>query len=210
MRDHYQKAHEAREALIRADLAGAKVAMKFLSEQQRADALPEALRPGLVEMQRVAASFEAAASLREAGETLAGTFARCGLCHVAAGKGPQIARTPLPEGPDLVAHMKRHHYAAEAMWEGLIMASDERFALGAAALDEPALAAGAFGDSSLPKRDVARLDAHIHGLAGMARAASSVRERAEAYARLLATCATCHKLMERGPKPVGEVPAIPE
>jgi cytochrome c2 len=209
MREHYQKAYDAREALIRGDIASAKVAMKFLAEHQQGAALPENLRPALAEMQRAAHSFDAATGMREAGEALAGTFARCGLCHKAAGKGPEIASTPLPEGNDASGHMRRHHWAAQEMWAGLVTASDERFLAGAKALEEKAIGAETLGGSDLPAEDVARLDAHIHSLASSALAASDLRSRAESYARLLATCGTCHKLMKRGPQPLGEVEPVP-
>ena len=202
MRGHYEKAVEAREALIRADVPAAKAAMKWLAQEQEAFAVLPELRPLLAEMRRAAAEFDKADTLRAAGDALAATLTRCGSCHSAAGKGPTVAISPVPDGDDARAHMQRHHWAAQRMWEGLVLASPERFGEAASVLAEASLSGRELGPAELSAKDVARLDAHVHKLGEDARAATTDEARAEVYGRLLATCATCHKLMKRGPQPV--------
>jgi mono/diheme cytochrome c family protein len=213
MGEHYQLAQTAREALIRGDMAGAKRAMLSLAEQPGGEALPEKLRPMLQDLRNTARSVEKAATLRDVGNGLAGTFARCGKCHEAAGKGPEIASKSMPQGDDVTQHMMRHHWATEQIWAGLVTASAERYRAGAEALAEPAITPEMLGEESvlaasvLAAKDVAKLDRDIHAVAKDVMAANDLRTRAEGYAKLLATCGTCHTLMKRGPQPVTEPPA---
>ena len=140
MRGHFEQAGEAREALIRADIASAKTAMNWLATHKLGVALPESLRPMLTPMQQSAAEFSKATNLREAGVALAQTLTKCGDCHDKAGKGPTFAVPPLPEGKDAVHHMQRHHWAAERMWEGLVKRDPEAFEAAANAMAEGPIA----------------------------------------------------------------------
>lgn len=63
--------------------------------------------------------------------------------------------------------------------------------------------------AEVSQTDLVRLDTHVHKLGEEAATAVDLRARAEAYARLLATCGTCHKLTKRGPQPEGEVEVLP-
>jgi cytochrome c553 len=155
-------------------------------------------------MQQSAAEFSKATNLREAGVALAMTLTKCGDCHDKAEKGPTFAVPPLPEGEDAVHHMQRHHWAAERMWEGLVKRDPEAFEAAANAMAEGPIKAELLAPPANEKETVDHLTKHLHELGEKAKAASDPAARAEVYGNFLATCATCHRMLGRGPKPVVE------
>lgn len=205
MRGHFEQADEAFEALIRADMDTAKKAMAWLGGHELGAVLPEELKPLQVNMQSAAKTFGDAKNLREGGVALANTLTRCGHCHQTAKKGPEIATDPLPDGKDLAAHMKRHHWAVRQLWAGLVTGSDETFATGVDVLQDPPLSAEALTTVEKDAAQAKVLDAHVHELAARLKNAKNEAERADAYGHMLATCAVCHRMTGKGPQPIGPV-----
>lgn len=200
MHGHYRRASEAREALIRGDVEAARVEMQWLATHHEGDALPENLQPRLTAMQTDAAAFAEATTLTEAGQALSRTLVRCGECHQASGGGFHVALPPIPEGDTVVAHMQRHRWSAERMWEGLVTADVEQFNAGTEALREVPLHEHALPASEeQPPERVSALATHVHELGAEARDAADWPARANLYGRYLATCAACHRLLETGP-----------
>lgn len=200
MRGHFVRARDARDAMVSGDLDVAGRHMAWLATHQRADDLPENLRPLLTEMQTEAGHFADAETLTEAGTALAQTLTRCGNCHRAAEAGPEIATPPMPEGDDLAAHMLRHQWAADRMWAGLVTDSEETYVSGARILREASLHEGELpGSDDHPPERITAITTHVHELGFNAEQAEDWAERANIYGRLLATCAACHRLLDGGP-----------
>lgn len=200
MHGHYRRATEAREALIRGDVETARTHMQWLATHREGGALPEALQPRLTAMQTDAAAFGEATTLTEAGQALARTSVRCGECHAASGGGFHAALPPLPEGETTAAHMERHRWAAERMWEGLVTADAEQFHAGTDALREAALHENDLPSSEeQPPERVAALATHVHEIAAESAQVQDWAARADLYGRYLATCAACHRLLGTGP-----------
>ncbi|MCB9597886.1 MAG: hypothetical protein H6719_34540 [Sandaracinaceae bacterium] len=208
MRGHFSRAADARDALIRGDLPPAQADMRWLATHDGGGALPEDLRPLFDQMQTEAGHFAEATTLTEAGTALARTLTRCGACHTAGDTGPEIATPPMPEGETVAAHMQRHRWASERMWEGLVTDDAELYQAGAGALREATLFEseidGAAQNPGPPER-VEAIANLVHQLGDQAAAAPDDATRANVYGRLLATCATCHRLLE-----VGDAVAIGE
>lgn len=201
MRGHFSRAADARDALIRGDLPPAREDMAWLATHQGRDALPENLRPLFDQMQSEASHFGEATTLTEAGTALARTLNRCGECHRTANTGPQIATPAVPEGTGVAEQMQRHRWALSRMWEGLITNNAETYNAGAAVLRESRLVAGDLQNaagSNAPADRVQPIADYVHQLGDRAAAAPDAAERANVYGRLLATCATCHRLLGVG------------
>ncbi|MBX3269411.1 MAG: hypothetical protein KF729_04075 [Sandaracinaceae bacterium] len=199
MHGHYARASEARDALIRADVPAARGHLEWLAAHDEGRALDGALRPRLAAMQAAAGAHAEATTLTEAGQALATTLVRCGECHAAVGRRFAMERPPIPEGEDTPAHMRRHAWAAERMFEGLVIDDVEHFRAGAAALREAPLAPAALGRDQAPPAQLAALSAHVHELSAEAEQAADAEARAAIYGRFLATCAACHRLLGAGP-----------
>lgn len=205
MRGHFQQAGETREALLRADIETAKRDMNWLATHNLGAALPGELQPLLKAMQESAGEFAKAKNLREAGVALATTLTKCGACHKQTGKGPTFAVPALPEGEAAAQHMQRHHWAANRMWEGLVNNDEDAFQSAAAVLGEGPVDPALLAPPENVKAKVEELTKHLHAVGKEATEAKDPEARAAAYGNFLATCATCHRMLGRGPKPVAEV-----
>lgn len=199
MANHYEKAWEARDAVIRGDFDEAKKAVKWLAEHEQGDALPEDVRPELAPMQKAARRFVDAEELREAGAAFAEMLDRCGSCHAQVEGGPEFDPPPVPEGDAVADHMQRHRWAADRMWEGLVGASPELYHRGAEALAETELKPEELPGAAKDPEKADALAKHVHELATTVAQAEGKETTVEAYGRFIASCAGCHRHIGGGP-----------
>ncbi len=117
----------------------------------------------------------------------------CGTCHRALHEGP-IMRPgdPPPPSRSPGAHMERHEWALDRLWEGLVGPSEAAWAAGGGALAIEALNLGPPSNRP-PETDL--LAEQIHDLGEEARSTSDWKDRADVYGRLLQSCARCHELL---------------
>ena len=214
MTGHFARATSAHDAIVRADMDTARADMAWLATHQEGDALPENLQPLLVAMQAEAARFAEATTLTEAGTTYAQMLVRCGACHTESHGGPEIAQPPIPEGDTPEARMRRHQWASDRMFDGLVMADAELFRAGNDALTSaPLTQAELPATEGQPAEQVVALTSHVRELGAQAATATDDAARASIYGRYLATCGTCHRLLEGGapaalePSPTPAAPA---
>lgn len=199
MMGHFDRADRARTALIRGDIEAARESMQWLATHDLGGSIPEPLRPHFAAMQASAATFGQAATLRDAGVAFARTLTHCGACHAEAGAGPTFAMPPLPEGEGMQAHMRRHRWAADRMWEGLVTSSDDIFREGGGALTGTPLDAHVFPEGAVDLEQAQALATHVHELGATAAEASDAEARVTTYGHFLATCAGCHRALGVGP-----------
>lgn len=209
MQNHFGRAASAHDAIVRADLEQARADMQWLATHDEGMAVPEPLRPMLAEMQAEAARFSEATTLTEAGTAYARTLIRCGACHTASHGGPEIAQPILPEGDTPEARMRRHQWASDRMFDGLVTGNAEIFRSGNDALTSaPLTQADLPATAAQPTEQVVALTTHVQNLGTEAATATTDDARASIYGRYLATCATCHRLLEGGTpeglQPVGD------
>lgn len=196
MRAHFEKAIEARSALIADDMDAARTAMAWLAGNDAGqEGLPEALRPHLAGMREKAGTFAAATTFSQAGEAFAGMLTHCGDCHAEAHTGPRFPDTAAPQGTELRDRMRKHAWAADRMWEGLILRDQARYDDAARSLADVVVRA-----EELPANtnDPARVQAvadNVRALAAAGLASTDWPSRAQTYGKFLATCATCHRMM---------------
>lgn len=124
---------------------------------------------------------------------IAHTAESCGSCHTSTGQSPELADQMDPPSPDSPANlMRRHAWAAQQLWDGLIIHSDERWKQGASVLGSSNLEPSTlFHNEYLAEVGAER----VRGLQEATKsvvAAAAWDERAEAYGELLNSCSTCH------------------
>lgn len=199
MREHFERAREARQAIIAGDIDAAKTEMAWLANNDPATGeIPESGRPHLEHMREKARAFAAATTLTDAGQALGRMLTHCGDCHKSVNGGPNFAMPPLPEGDALADRMQKHRWAADRMWEGLVVQDEETYDAGANALTDVIIR-----QEELPQgvAEPARLQAiadNVRNLAGEGAEAADWPARADVYGRFIATCATCHRMMGVG------------
>ena len=194
MQEHFAQVDAVRDALIAGDLAGSKEAADWLASHEVMDGIPEVWEQHVTQMQQAAATVVGAEDLATAAEATANMAGICGGCHMGLDEGAQFTVVVVPsEESGVVAHMLRHEWAADRMWEGLIGPSDDSWAAGAGALGEAAL------EPEGAPAEVGELAEQVHQLGAEALVTSGFTSRAALYGKLMITCAQCHQAMDAGP-----------
>lgn len=196
MHMRFDAVEAARDALIAGDLEAATRAGDSIAARITLHDMPSAARAWGDDVPRRATALAAAETLEGASLAFANLVMTCGRCHEAAGATWSWVETPAPEGDDLAARMARHRWGVERMWEGMLVASTERFDRGAAALAGTPLSGDSAPDLESPP-GVRAFEERLRARAREAQSAADLTARAAIYADLLATCAGCHQLVER-------------
>jgi hypothetical protein len=137
-----------------------------------------------------AAALRQAPSLSDACRLTAKVAQACASCHVQVSRLFRVSPPPEePSGePTLEARMQRHRWAADRLWEGVVLGDDRRWRQGLEVLAAQPVA--------MPKgeRLAQRLQAMaIDSLGQLEQRSDSYESRAHAYGEMLVTCSTCHQ-----------------
>jgi cytochrome c553 len=119
----------------------------------------------------------------------------CGGCHLANNVSVEFESVQRPaDAGNAKAHMQRHQWAANRMWEGIIGPSSMSWSRGANLLFESPMNPEALG-AEAGDDAVLGMARRIHQLAANATAVSDPAGRADIYAEFLANCAACHNAL---------------
>jgi cytochrome c553 len=179
--------------VIEGDLARAREAASWLISRRGQTPFPPEAQVYEEEMLGYAALIAEARDLRIVATQTGNLAAACGSCHGALNGGPRfVVGSDAPGGETQEAHMVRHLWAADRMWEGLVGPSEEVWLAGAQALakTEPALAKTF--RASMPPGELEGFLQEVKVLANEALSAIGQAERADVYGRMLYTCNRCH------------------
>jgi hypothetical protein len=126
-----------------------------------------------------AGALRNAPSLADACRLTAKVAEACASCHVHSSRLFRAA--PPPEEP---SGMQRHAWAADRLWEGVVLGDDRRWRQGLEVL--------AMRPIAMPKGE--RLQAMaIDSLGQLEQRSDSYESRAHAYGEMLVTCSSCHQ-----------------
>jgi cytochrome c553 len=197
MREHYGKAIEAQQAVIRGDLDSVKPAADWLAKHEATLELDKASAGQVAQMREAARRAAEADDIPTAAEATASMLATCGTCHRAARVVPPAGADERPRVGGTVGHMLEHQRAVDTMMQGLVVPSATLWREGAEALKAAPLKA-----SDLPRdpgltRDILAAEDAIHLLADRAATASETPARVKTYGQIIASCARCHGLHGR-------------
>jgi hypothetical protein len=114
---------------------------------------------------------------------------------------PETAAKPDVGG--IVGHMLEHQVAIEDLVQGLVLPSDTHWQRGIERLRSAPLQTGDLPADRRLSQQVRQAETEVHRIVDRAASAATDIERADAYARLLTTCAECHSLHRAiwGPTP---------
>lgn len=191
MAEHYAQADRMKRSAIRGDLAEYRQAASWLAEHELSGDAPDTWRKGARALQDAAKTGRDAQSLAAAAAALGSVGATCAACHTELGKPALAVGEPPAEGSGAQLHMARHQWAADRLWDGLIVPSDAIWIKGAELMADAPLepAAVAPGQSVQPK--VQELASSVHDQANAARHLPAA-ERGAAYAKFVQSCSECH------------------
>ena len=133
---HFGDVVEIHTSLVHGALDDARKAARELADD-RPDVVLEEWAPYLLALRGTAEDLGRAGSLEEAAPLAASLAKTCGDCHEAQGARLElIPGAPPPKSDDNAERMRRHAWAFNRLWEGLVLPSDESWRLGVDAFVE--------------------------------------------------------------------------
>lgn len=198
MGEHWELATWVRDAVIAGQIDEVPQAAGLLGAHEPSPAVPN-WTPFVDEMRAHARDAEHAEAIAEVADATAQIAVTCGKCHVETGAIVRIDEpAPVEGGSETVTHMRKHEWAAHAMWDGLVEPSDEKWLAGAELLGEQPLHQSEFFRGWLVTKEIATLGTKVHDIGVRARTADP-DARGAIYGELITTCAECHSQLEAGP-----------
>jgi cytochrome c553 len=188
MRAHFKDALLIRQAIIAGTPEQAVEPARVLALIENLDNLPPGWREFVERMQAAARRIVASSTTARAAAAAADLGVTCGQCHQQLG-GPAVASEPPPMGgTGIEQRMKRHAWATERLWEGLVVPSSAAWSAGSKALvDTPFPAEVLLRSVAAP-----RAASDFENLVAQAPTKTTAEQRAALYAELLVTCGACH------------------
>ena len=173
MHRHFSDLRDIERMLLAGRLDDAR-ARAFLLTKTESDRGLDVFDQQALAVSRAAAALVAAPSIPDACRLEARVAEACAGCHVYV---PKVLPLPaLPRAPD--PGMARHAWAADRLWEGIVLADTRRWRAG---LDVfAATSTGRLQD--LSRGAIEALETHQ----------DTLTTRATTYGELLVTCASCH------------------
>lgn len=190
MRAHFAEGAAIRDAVVQGQHEHARAGLARLAAEPDPRDAPAAWRPHLAALRAVAQRGARTTDLEQAGAVVGSMAVVCGDCHAAVDARVPVA--PEPEGEEVPEPMRRHHFAAQRMWEGLVVPSPAHFVDGARVLAAAPLHPLELVVGDAPPLEVVHTAERVRDLAGRASRADTAQERGQRYGELLARCAGCH------------------
>lgn len=188
MQDHFDELRAIERMLLRGDLEDARDAALAITFDRPERDLP-VWAVHIARMQGAATALARSTTLEQACRSETRLAVACAACHRASNAMPTFAVDPEPaDDGSASARMRRHLWATDRLWEGLIGLSDDAWRAGAVLI---ATAPDAPGEGIDAER-MRRYALPLRTAARRARIATTPDARARAYADLLIVCTGCH------------------
>lgn len=184
---HFGEVASIQLAMARGDLETARSSARQVEEAEVIPGIPSGWEEDVTQLRRYAEAIRSARTFSVAAEAAAYMVASCGDCHVSHDVGPIFSDVPAAPEVGEVDHMVEHVWAADRMWEGLMIPSDQRWRAGARVLADHAVPMHLLVQGTPP------LGVQLKALGLEALGDETLDERAGRYAEILNTCADCHQ-----------------
>lgn len=203
MHEHLTRITTIKSFIIEGNLDGVREPASWLAEHKTVSGLPAHFESYVEMMRGYAREVVAAPDLKSAAMSVSSMARTCGNCHLVNHVDLEVGYDPVPaDGASTISHMKRHQWAADRLWEGLIGPSDTAWGRGADILVDVPLSPAEVTDETTAGVDPAALRkiAHrVHALGGQGISMRTPDARSALYGELLGLCADCHTRLSRGP-----------
>ena len=193
MHDSYLTLITARDAAAHGETDVSRELLTEIATQPMPEGVSSVWAPEVLALHVAAGRGARAERAEGVAQGIASAAQSCGSCHASTGYSPMLAGQSEPPSPDSPSTlMKRHAWAAQQLWDALIIPSEDRWQQGATVLEQSKLEPQSLFDSEY----VAEVGAErVHGLQAATKLVVDAEDwnaRAEAYGELLHSCATCH------------------
>jgi cytochrome c553 len=196
MHKRFLAVNSIRDAVITGDLAVAKQLAEKLANNKELLSVFADWGLHTKDMQKEIEQVAASTDLRSASAHTAAAARTCGRCHEALGVATLDEKSGQPpsESDDIGGIMRRHQWAINRMWVGLIAPSNSSWMAGAKELTEIAYQAQNQPEAKSNK-ELPSLLSEIEKLAVAAAKAVTNPEKTQVFGQLLTTCSGCHQKM---------------
>ncbi len=173
----------------------------WVEEHEATPGLPGDWQPYILQMRRYAGQVADARHLDFAAVSVGEMAGVCGDCHSANGVEVGFGDYTSAPGasPNVRVQMRRHLWAVDRMWEGLISPSDSAWRLGAETLADVQVNAADIGATGAQQPKVDYLLARAREIGTEGASVESPKARGALYGELLSLCADCHNMTGGGP-----------
>ena len=196
MMAHLATLESARNAVIHGNDTAFHEAIAWLADHETHPYIPEEYWPYIQQMKGAARVARDAPSVGGRAIGVATVASICGECHEAMNTGPVFETDPPPpEVEGIGAHMARHKWASDRLWEGMIARDDDRWQAGVDALREEPLDDGDLNLHQNMTEDEATVAKWLHDMAGFGDQMEGSMARSAYYGDLLTRCSSCHATM---------------
>ncbi len=200
MRDHDEHGAAMLDAVGRGDLDQARREAMRLSELRSEGPTDPVWKERLGALNAAVSRMAEAPGIYEASLALAGVAKTCGDCHAAIRRMGFISTgEPAARAAGVLPSMRRHEWAVQRMWEGLVIPSDDAWKIGARVLSETPFAPGLLTPGKTPVPKIGAMVQAVHDLGQRAEIAEQSETRVELFGDAMATCADCHRWLGGGP-----------
>lgn len=191
MRSHYRQVEEIQVALIEGKTDATREAARWLSTHEGRE-YPAEAGPALEAMRNEARTMLRQRDILLMSRTLGRMGVACGDCHVAVKAAVDFSGAEPPRtSANPEEQMRRHIWAMDRLWKGLVGPSEAAWQAGAGALMAMPVDFGGNEEAN-------RLSARVNELAGIAQVSKTPKERSDTYGDLVETCALCHNALRIG------------
>lgn len=191
MHVHFDRVTQIQQSVIRGDLEATRDSARWLAEHDSPSGLEQNFSTYIAAMRKAANQTLAAKNIDQAAAGVSTMAMACARCHrESGGSAPFAMVETLVDEPGVRAHMQRHQWAADRLWEGLIGPSDAAWNAAVDMLVEvPLHPADLSGESD---RQITVLTRRVHELGAQGYVADSIKDRGDLYSEFLSTCSKCH------------------
>lgn len=184
MREHVEDLRAIERHLLHGDLELARLHAYMLT---RPTPDLDASSSDARELVRAASAVASAPTVEDAIRAEAHVITACATCHQShALPTPKLPPRAPPDRPTLEAQMARHQWAADRLWEGIVLPSDVHFKMGLYVLANTNVIALATDRPALARR------LRDQAAAAYARPPRDLAARATTYGDVMMTCWSCH------------------
>jgi len=201
MHEHLSAISAMKTFIIAGQLDGMREPAVWMEEHVATPGLPGDWEPYVTQMRRYAGEAASARHLVFAAASVSEMARVCGDCHEANGAEVGLGNigSPPADNQDVRTQMRRHLWAVNRMWQGLIGPSDSAWTGGSEVLAMVRVKASDIARAPNEEPQVNYLIKRLREIGAAGSEATSRESRSVLYGELLSLCADCHTWTGGGP-----------
>jgi len=193
MKEHFARVKAVRDAVISGDFEATRAPSRWLAEHGAPKNIPDPWIPLVTDFRVMSGGLQDATGIEGVALALGPLARACGSCHLDLKANIKYSLPDSPTGDSFRDSMARHRWAANLLWDAVVIPSNEAWTRGAEH----------FATTKLAPEKAAGIDELVENALFLGKKAVKTTDptaRGNVYGELLATCSACHELTGVKPK----------